>query len=399
MLGAVALFGAVTAFPESPVTIVKAARLIDGRGGPPMAPAMVRIEGDRIAEVGKAVAIPAGARVVDLGDATLLPGLIDLHTHLTDKYGIHWEDVLTTTTPPEAALWGAKNARDTLMAGFTTCREMGPTWPYVDVALRNAIDQGAVPGPRLFVAGNYISSTGGAGDARQFSIYVDVPIVRNLADSARGDHEGRPHQLQERRRLPEDPRDGSHPVEGHLARGAAVFGRGDPGGGRRGRPLGPAGRGACARRQGNQGRDPRRRAHGRSRLAPGRRGGRPPAAERRKTFYVPTLGVSEAIESGAANAPPSEVERSRQIRELMVAGFRRALAAGLPIGFATDSGVTPHGQQRPRAGRAGRLRRDADVGDRLGDEPERRDPGLVGPRRARSRRASSRTWWPSPGTR
>jgi len=59
---------------------------------------------------------------------------------------------------------------------------MGPTWPYVDVELRGAIDDGAVPGPRMMVAGNYISSTGGAGDARQFSIYLDVPIVRNLAD-------------------------------------------------------------------------------------------------------------------------------------------------------------------------------------------------------------------------
>jgi imidazolonepropionase-like amidohydrolase len=59
---------------------------------------------------------------------------------------------------------------------------MGPTWPYVDVDLRQAIDEGAVPGPRLLVPGNYVSSTGGAGDARQFSIYVDVPIVQNLAD-------------------------------------------------------------------------------------------------------------------------------------------------------------------------------------------------------------------------
>ena len=59
---------------------------------------------------------------------------------------------------------------------------MGPTWPYVDVDLRDAINDGAVPGPRLLVAGNYVSSTGGAGDAKQFSIYVDVPVVRNLAD-------------------------------------------------------------------------------------------------------------------------------------------------------------------------------------------------------------------------
>ncbi len=162
--------------------VVKAARLIDGRGGPPLEPAMVRIAGERIVEVASTLAVPAGATVIDLGGATLLPGLIDLHTHLTDRDDVHWESALTTTTPPEAALWGARNARVTLMAGFTTCRDMGPTWPYVDVELRKAIDAGAVPGPRLLVAGNYVSSTGGAGDARQFSIYLDVPFVRNLAD-------------------------------------------------------------------------------------------------------------------------------------------------------------------------------------------------------------------------
>jgi imidazolonepropionase-like amidohydrolase len=68
------------------------------------------------------------------------------------------------------------------MAGFTTCRDMGPTWPFTDIDLRKAIDEGVVPGPRLLASGNYISPTGGAGDARQFSIFVDVPIVRNLAD-------------------------------------------------------------------------------------------------------------------------------------------------------------------------------------------------------------------------
>jgi len=107
--------------------IIKAARLIDGRGGPPLEPAMVRVAGERIAEVGSTIAVPAGATVIDLGSATLLPGLIDLHTHLTDRDDVHWEAALTTTTPPEAALWGARNARVTLMAGFTTCRDMDPT--------------------------------------------------------------------------------------------------------------------------------------------------------------------------------------------------------------------------------------------------------------------------------
>jgi imidazolonepropionase-like amidohydrolase len=169
--------------PRPQITVLRAARLIDGTGAAPIRPAMMRIEGERIAEVGRQVQVPPGGRLVDLGDATLLPGLIDLHTHLTGDERVHWEDALLKSTPARDALWGARNARITLLAGFTDCRDMGPAWLYVDVDLRRAIDDGAVVGPRLIVAGNYISSTGGAGDARQFSIYVDVPLVRNLADS------------------------------------------------------------------------------------------------------------------------------------------------------------------------------------------------------------------------
>src|SRR3954467_6832946 len=159
--------------------VIRAARMITAVDDRVVAPAVVVVRGDRIVSVGGSV--PADARVIDLGGATLLPGLIDLHTHLTSS-GVHWEDELLKTTPGQATLHGAYNSRVTLMAGFTTCRDMGPTWPYTDIDLRRAIDEGLVPGPRLMVAGNYVSATGGAGDARQFSIYVDVPIVQNLAD-------------------------------------------------------------------------------------------------------------------------------------------------------------------------------------------------------------------------
>ena len=164
------------------VIAVRAAHIIDGRGNEPIANGVVVIEGDRIVSVGPGSTAPAGATVIDLGDATLLPGLIDLHTHLSGSTNVTWEEELVTTTPGYAALFGAHNARLTLDAGFTTVRDMGPTWPYTDVDLRNAIDEGLLPGPRMSVAGNYVSATGGAGDARQFSIYVDVPVVQNLAD-------------------------------------------------------------------------------------------------------------------------------------------------------------------------------------------------------------------------
>ncbi len=332
----------VAAETPAAIVVIRAARLIDGRGGAPLSPAMVRIEEDRIAEVGSRLAIPSGSRLIDLGDATLLPGLIDLHTHLTDKFGVHWEQALVSTTPGEAALWGAANARATLMAGFTTCRDMGPTWPYVDVDLRNVIEQGGVPGPRLTVAGNYVSSTGGAGDARQFSIYVDVPIVRNLADG---------------------PEEVTKAVRTNLKNGAdfikilatgAVLSKGIPPGSQQ---YSDAEIQAAVTEARRWGRPVAAHAHGADGIKAAIRAGvrtvdhgsmlDDEAVAMLKgsssTYYVPTLYTSEVIDT-SAQVPESEKERERQIRDAQYVGFRRALAAGLPIGIGSDAAVIPHGQ-------------------------------------------------------
>jgi imidazolonepropionase-like amidohydrolase len=339
---------------------------------------MVRVEGERIAEVGRQLTVAPGARVLDLGDSTLLPGLIDLHTHLTGRPDIHWEEGLVKTTPPEDALWGAHFARMTLLAGFTTCRDMGPNWPYVDVALRNAIEQGAVIGPRLLVAGNYVSSTGGAGDARQFSIYVDVPLVRNLADG--------PDEITKAVRT--NFKHGADFIK-ILATGA-VLSKGIPPGAQQYSDEEIKAAVVEARRWGRQ---VAAHAHGAEGIKAAIRAGVRTIDHgsvlddeaigllkgSTATFYVPTLYLSQVMEADPI-VPPAEKERGRQLRERQLASFRKALAAGLSIGVATDVPVMPHGQNAKELAFRVSLGESPDERHRLRHPGQCRDPGLVGPR-------------------
>jgi imidazolonepropionase-like amidohydrolase len=322
---------------------LKAKALIDGTGRAPISPAVVLVRGERIEAVGTSLPIPTGAATIDLGEATVVPGLIDLHTHLTGT-GVHWEDELVKTTPAQGALHGARNALDTLRAGFTTCREMGPSWPYVDVDLRNAIDAGIVPGPRLAVSGNYVSATGGAGDARQFSIYVDVPVVQNLADGVDA----------VRLAVRTNFKHGADFIK-ILATGA-VLSKGIPPGAQQ---YSDEEIEVAVEEAKRWGRYVASHAHGAEGIKASIRGGVRTVdhgsmmddegiallKERPETFYVPTLYVGEAVVRGGdeLGIPASEIERSRKMSEFRNATFRRALAAGLPIGFGTDAGVFPHG--------------------------------------------------------
>jgi imidazolonepropionase-like amidohydrolase len=155
--------GIFAAEPAPARVAVKAARLIDGRGGPPVSPAVVLIEAGKIVAVGPNLTIPADTKVVDLGSATLLPGLIEMHDHLTGSPANHGYQSLAYSTPREA-IDGVAAARTTLFAGFTTVRNVG-AGGYADVALRDAIASGEIPGPRLVVSGPALGITGGHCDS------------------------------------------------------------------------------------------------------------------------------------------------------------------------------------------------------------------------------------------
>ncbi len=143
----------VGAQADEALTYVKAGQLIDVIGGKTRSNQVIVIQGDKILRVGNAAdeQIPAGADVIDLSAQTVLPGLIDMHDHLTGDARFHGYRSLGISVPREA-LYGAFNARKTLNAGFTTVRNVGASG-YTDVALRDAINDGEIDGPRLRVSG------------------------------------------------------------------------------------------------------------------------------------------------------------------------------------------------------------------------------------------------------
>lgn len=164
-LGFLLASAALMAHAEQAI-VLKAAHLFDGKSGQLQSPGVVVVQGQRIVGTGAGAQTPAGAKVIDLGDATLLPGFIDAHTHMAGDHNEDWakgfyEGMLRSA--PEQAFHAARNARALLMAGVTSARELGAA-DFVDVALRNAINDGLTEGPRLLVAAHAIGSTGGHCD-------------------------------------------------------------------------------------------------------------------------------------------------------------------------------------------------------------------------------------------
>ncbi|MCG8470049.1 MAG: amidohydrolase family protein, partial [Gemmatimonadetes bacterium] len=160
-----ACLGAATPTHGQDVAAIRAGTLIDGTGAAPVSDVVILIEDGRITDVGTDVRIPATARVIDLSGQTVMPGFIDAHTHLTFPLtgSPGWESALATHTAADYALIGAQHAREVLESGFTSVREVGASH-FSDVALRDAIDAGRVPGPRMQVAAHALGITGGHCD-------------------------------------------------------------------------------------------------------------------------------------------------------------------------------------------------------------------------------------------
>jgi imidazolonepropionase-like amidohydrolase len=141
----------------------------------------VLVADGRVVAVVDAAAVPPDTAVVDLPELTVLPGLIDCHAHLVGEpdSGRGYAELIART-PAQEAMSGVRNARDTLRAGFTTVRDVGTFRAFVDVALRDAIEAGWLPGPRMRVAGGYLTCSGGGGDITGLATDVDAVLPRDL---------------------------------------------------------------------------------------------------------------------------------------------------------------------------------------------------------------------------
>lgn len=172
----------------SGVVVIKAAQIIDGRGGAPIKNGVVVVSDDKITAVGSlaSITIPAGSRTIDLGDATLMPGFFDLHTHIVGRTlgDPDREDSGARDYDSFGAILSVENARKTLMAGFTTIRNLGAD-SFADLALRKAINDGFVPGPRILGAGHSLGITGGHCDENGYKPGLfDGRIENGIANGA-----------------------------------------------------------------------------------------------------------------------------------------------------------------------------------------------------------------------
>ncbi len=322
--------------------VLHAARLLEIDTGRLLKPGEVLVQGERIAEVGSAVTHPAGAETIDLGDSTLLPGLIDAHVHLFLHPGA--EDLQTVEeSVPQRTILAVLAARADLMAGFIAERDMGTEGAgSADTAVRNAIDQGLVPGPRLRISGNAVDILGGHEDALHYNpeqhVFSNASCANNAAelvtvirqqvkegadfikiyetgpDSLRDGHLSTPYQYTDAElsaAVQEAARTG---------KGVAVHATGEPG------ALYAARAGVVSIDHAYQLGDETMRL-----------------MSEKQIFAVPTFTISEYFADHAAS--PAQAAQDHQMLDLHAQEFRKQLAAGVPFAIGSDVGPFPHGTQ------------------------------------------------------
>lgn len=341
MFSLFAAAAAASPAPETPArTAIRAARLLDVRRGTMIENPVVVVEAGRITAVGSVA--PPDIPVTDLGAVTLLPGLFDMHTHVTVGGNVHLRgpDAMTAS-PEDVTIQAVQNARETLLAGFTSIRECGSN-DFVDVALKAAIERGAIPGPRITPSGYQISMTGGHGDITGFPPGVfEMGPKQGIAD-------GRENILLA--------------VRYQLKHGAEVI-----------KVMATAGvlgdeRTATARQYSDEelrtvveeahrnGARVEAHAHGLEGILAAVRAGVDSIEHgsmlddeglrlmnEHGTFLVPTLYVAQPKSNTGAGMSPHVRDKGRQMGDAANAMFPKALRAGVKIAYGTDAGVYPHG--------------------------------------------------------
>lgn len=334
---AAVLLGCAAPLAHAQTTVVRADRMLDVESGRIVRNAVVTIEAGRIRAVGGRV--PAGASVIDLGDVTLLPGLMDAHTHLGYDLEGDWVNRPVKETAADVALRGARNAKRTLMAGFTTVREVGSVG-FADIALMRAIEQGFVDGPRMIPAGHALGITGGHCDLTGFAPGIgETGPEQGIADGPDGVLRALRYQIKH----------GAQVIKICATAGVLSF-------------EGPVGAQqfsdeelrAIVEEADRHGLRVAAHAHGTEGIKAAVRAGvasidhgsmlDDEAIELmldRGTYLVPTSYLAGAIDF--AQLPPPIRAKAEYVLPRARESLSQAIAAGVNIAFGTDAGVFPHG--------------------------------------------------------
>lgn len=322
------------------VVAIKAGRALDVRTGEMTQNVTIVVQGERITAIGPNVIVPPGAEIIDLKGMTVLPGLIDSHTHLTFEPGVGGLAGLTRS-PSREALTGAKNARLTLLAGFTTVRNLHANG-YSDIALRDAINAGDITGPRILASGPMLSITGGHGDENflpfEFQHKADGvadgvegvraktrEIIKYGADVIKFSATGGVLSLGD------DPKHSAFTLEEMQTMVAEAH--------RLGRKIAAHAHGGDGLKQAVlSGVDSIE--HGTYIDDEGIR-----LMKQRGTYLVPTIYLTDWFLENyeKLGLPPQIVAKAKEVMPAMKKNIAHAIQQGVPIAFGTDAAVYPHG--------------------------------------------------------